>query len=111
MTSQGRLCTRSAKSWRTLDFCSAAGTMRSRVVKNAIRKNSDPTTANTAIVRSKPRALSPSPRISTSGSSSTWMMNCAIMTATKRYDDRLLRSAMLPVSTPLNAEYGRLLAT
>ena len=93
-----------------LDVCPGAGTMRSRVVRNVIRKNTVPTTANSVITDSNPLALSPLPRMSTSGSSSTWMMNCATITATNRYDDRLLRWAMLPVSTPLSAEYGRLLA-
>jgi hypothetical protein len=32
----------------------------------------------------KPTALSPPPAISTSGSSRTWMMNWAIITAVKR---------------------------
>jgi len=54
------------------------------VVAKVIRKNTVPTTANTVITRSKPTTRSPSPRIRTSGNSSTWMMNCAIITATKR---------------------------
>ena len=62
-----------------------------------------PTIAKSIMVLRKPTAWSPSPSASTSGSSSTWMMNWAIMTATKRYEDRLLRSDMLPVSTPLSA--------
>ncbi len=38
------------------------------------------------------------------------MTSCAIIAKTKRYDDRLVRSAMSPVITPLSAEYGRLFA-
>ena len=36
------------------------------------------------------------------------MRNAAIIAKTKRYDDRLVRSPMSPVMTPLSAEYGRL---
>lgn len=111
ITSQGLLRTRSVRSWRTLLRCSLIGSTRSRVVKKVIKKHSVPTAANSAMVLRKPCALSPFPRINTNGSSSTWMMNCAKVTARKRYADKLLRCSMLPVSTPLKAEYGRLLAT
>ncbi|MNT20843.1 hypothetical protein D3C72_1561620 [compost metagenome] len=84
ITCHGRLCSRSDRSCRTPPVCSLAGTMRSRVVAKVIRKNTVPTTANTVMTRAKPCTRSPSPRISTSGNSSTWMMNCAIITATKR---------------------------
>ncbi|MNV29699.1 hypothetical protein D3C71_1209330 [compost metagenome] len=84
ITFHGRLCSRSDRSCSTPPVCSFAGTMRSRVVAKVIRKKSVPTTANTVITRSNPCTRSPSPRISTSGNSRTWMMNCAIITATKR---------------------------
>jgi hypothetical protein len=37
-------------------------------------------------------------------------INCAIIAATKRNDERLVRSLTSPVMTPLSAEYGVLLA-
>jgi len=37
-------------------------------------------------------------------------MKAAIIANTKRYVERLVRSAMSPVMTPVSAEYGRLFA-
>ena len=107
---QGRFLVRSARSCRIVVRSSTIGRMRSRVVRKVMMKNTMPMLAKKIIALWKPTVLSPSPSISTSGSSSTWMMNCATITATKRYADMLLRSFMLPVSTPLSAAYGRLLA-
>jgi hypothetical protein len=38
------------------------------------------------------------------------MTSAALIAATNRYAERLVRSARSPVITPLNAEYGRLFA-
>ena len=58
----------------------------------------------------QPLALSPCPNLATSGRVKPPTMNCAIMAATKRYDESVVRSLTSPVMTPVSAEYGVLLA-
>ena len=62
------------------------------------------TAAHSPIVICQPLALSPCPNLATSGSVKPPTINCAIMAATKRYDERLVRSLMSPVITPVMAE-------
>ena len=86
------------------DFFSEDVTTRSLVVRNVIIKNIVPMTAKIIIVFSKPVALSPLPSTSTSGSNKTCIINCATITATNLYEDKLFLSDILPVITPLSAE-------
>ena len=67
-------------------------------------------TAHKPMVICQPLALSPWPNLATSGRVNPPTMNCAIIAATKRYDDSVVRSLTSPVITPLSAEYGVLLA-
>src|SRR3954451_3142617 len=98
------------KSSRGDDFCLGSGRMRSRVVRKVMQKHTTHTTAHSPIVICQPFALLPWPNLATSGSVKPPTINCAIIAATKRYDDRLVRSLMSPVITPVSAEYGVLFA-
>ena len=70
----------------------------------------DADSAHNAIVICQPFALSPCPNLATSGNVNPPTINCAIIAATKRYDDSDVRSFTSPVITPVSAEYGVLLA-
>src|SRR5262249_20222931 len=84
--------------------------MRSRVVRKVMTKRTTQTLAHKPIVICQPLALLPCPSLATSGSVNPPTINCAIIAATKRYDDRLVRPLTSPVITPVIAEYGVLLA-
>src|SRR5579871_69352 len=110
MATHGPVFTRLAKSCFGSDFCLGSGLMRSFVVRNVMRKRTTQTVAHSAMVICQPFALSPCPNLATSGSVKPPTINCAIIAETNRYEDRLVRSLMSPVITPVIAEYGVLLA-
>src|SRR5215467_11395757 len=84
--------------------------MRSRVLRKVTQKHATQITAHSPMVICQPLALLPCPNLATSGNVKPPTMSCAIITATKRYDERLVRSLMSPVITPVSAEYGVLFA-
>src|SRR5947209_6420355 len=110
MATHGPVFTRFAKSFFGSDFCLGSGLMRSFVVRNVMRNSTMQTVAHSAMVICQPLALSPCPNLATSGRVKPPTINCAIIAATKRYEDKRVRSWTLPVITTVMAEYGVLLA-
>ena len=75
-----------------------------------ITNSTTQTIAHRPMVICQPLALLPCPNLATRGRVKPPTMSCAIIAATKRNDERLVRSLTSPVMTPLSAEYGVLLA-
>src|SRR5664279_5652285 len=110
MAIHGPFLSSPSKSRLGSDFCFGSGRMRSRVVRNVITNSTTQIIAHRPMVICQPLALSPCPNLATRGSVKPTTMSCAIMAETKRNDDSRVRSLTSPVMTPLNAEYGVLLA-
>src|SRR6516225_6062984 len=84
--------------------------MRSRVERKVITNRQTQMAAHRLIVTCQPCAESPRPNFATRGSVNPPTISCAIIAATKRKEERLVRSFTSAVITPVIAEYGVLLA-
>jgi len=78
--------------------------MRSRVDKNVITKQTTQTTPISQWSSANPWRCCPFRNLATSGSVKPPTINCAIIAATKRNDDKLVRSLTSPVMTAVIAE-------
>src|ERR1035441_8037524 len=106
MAIHGPFLSSALKSCLGSDFCLGSGWMRSRVARKVMTNRTTQTIAHRPMVICQPLALLPCPNLATRGRVKPTTMSCAIMAATKRNDDRRVRSLTSPVMTPLSAEYG-----
>src|ERR1700690_4258348 len=109
MAIQGPILPSVPKDCRMETFSCTSGLTRSRVVRNVITKQTTQINAHRPMVICQPLALLPCPNLATSGSVKPPTINCAIIAATKRYDDKLVRSLTSGVMTAVMAEEGVLL--